>query len=127
MIEYWACFGLACMDSVFLEKLEEASEKDASKWDSGNKDKADVEVASVVRAYGFRLSHFELAELAYCLRYKPEVIVKLKEIHHIWCPPPPRPCPFEHAVSDNIYSLFKERFIAFREKLNSPDATSSGP
>jgi hypothetical protein len=97
MFEYWACFGLACIDDEFLKKLEDAS-------NGIGKDK----VIDVVKAYGFRFSHFELAELEYILKNRRDVVVpKMKEINCAMCPPPPRPCPCSSASSIDLYDQYR--------------------
>jgi hypothetical protein len=52
MIEFWAVVGLACLDHVFLRELTEHA----------------PDIEGTVRAYGFRLSRFEMGELKRILR-----------------------------------------------------------
>ncbi len=105
MIEFWACMGLGCLDKEFLEKLTKAN-------------RAGKTVRGVVKEYGFRLSHFELAELEYILGVK-EIVENMKNIQPMVCPPPPRPCPTRSASSLQGYREFKAAHLRVQKFLRS--------
>jgi hypothetical protein len=78
MIEYWAVLGLAIIDEEFLEALAKA------KGDIGK-------LRKVVKAYGFRLSRYEMGEPQRVLNAKDHedrkgnVLGLMRQMHHlIW-------------------------------------------
>jgi hypothetical protein len=111
MFEYWACFGLACIDDEFLDKLKKA-------WD---KEITDT-VADVVKKYGFRFSQFELAELEYILaNRRGDVVASMQAINQAMCAPPPRPCPCRSASSAELYDRYKTGHHGMRDKDRHPN------
>jgi len=95
MVEFWACLGLGCTDKEFLDKLIDPSIIGKST------------VGDVVKEYGFRLSHFELAELERILGHNESIVELMMRIQVMICPPPPRACPDRSASSQQTYEEYK--------------------
>lgn len=79
-MEFWAVIGLACLDHVFLQQLQEHGEN----------------VEETIREYGFRLSRFELGELRRIMRV-PGIPAKMHSIctgvwEDVFNPRDPAPC-----------------------------------
>lgn len=70
MVELWAVLGLACIDHRFRDTLEAASKESTE------------ELQQTVERYNFRLSRYELGEVARWLK-NPQFLQALREIQKL--------------------------------------------